>query len=420
MKNPTATVSPDEIKTLRGLAQKKAAIAALPVQQERRQLWTRLNRLEAVRPPIWIFEIPWHEMEVDHELQNVCRHPLLLQIENGLRQKLYQWNHMPGDMVVDPFILAQPVIKDTGFGLEEKVDTVKTDENNPVVSRHFIIQIKDEADIEKIQTPKISHDREQSEKNFALLSEIFDGVIRVEKGGVTQTSIAPWDFLVRLTGVEEILMDMHVRPEYVHRLMTRLTQAHLAVLDQYEALGLLALNNNNTRTGGGLNFTNELPAPGFNPAAVRPIDMWGRTMSQIFASVSPAMHEEFALQYECQWLKRFGLAYYGCCEPLHQKVGILRRHVPNLRKISMSPWINLDEAAANVGQDYVFSLKANPSVLATGQWNPEAVREELRSILKRLKGLRVEIIMKDISTVRHDPRRLWEWEKIARQTSEDF
>jgi hypothetical protein len=27
------------------------------------------------------------------------------------------------------------------------------------------------------------------------------------------------------------------------------------------------------------------------------------------------MHEEFALQYEKRWLERFGLTYYGCCEP---------------------------------------------------------------------------------------------------------
>ena len=35
-------------------------------------------------------------------------------------------------------------------------------------------------------------------------------------------------------------------------------------------------------------------------------------------------------------------------------------------------------------------------------------------------SMHVELIFKDISTVRHDPRRLWEWEKIAMRTAEDY
>jgi hypothetical protein len=141
-------------------------------------------------------------------------------------------------------------------------------------------------------------------------------------------------------------------------------------------------------------------------------------MSQIFSAVSPAMHEEFALQYECRWLQRFGLTYYGCCEPLDRKVEILRRHVPNLRKLSMSPWVDLDLAAQNVGTDFVFSYKHSPALLATDTWDPDFVRRSLQQDLKRLRGLHVEIIMKDISTVRYEPRRLWEWAQIAREVAE--
>jgi hypothetical protein len=141
--------------------------------------------------------------------------------------------------------------------------------------------------------------------------------------------------------------------------------------------------------------------------------MWGRTMSQIFSAVSPAMHEEFALQYECRYLSRFGLTYYGCCEPLDKKVDILRNNVPNLRKISMSPWIDLDLAAENVDTDFVFSFKPNPAVLAVDQWDPAFVRKDMAATLERLEGLHVELVMKDISTVRYEPQRLWEWARIA-------
>jgi len=32
----------------------------------------------------------------------------------------------------------------------------------------------------------------------------------------------------------------------------------------------------------------------------------------------------------------------------------------------------------------------------------------------------VELIMKDISTVRHQPKKLWEWAKMAIEVAEEF
>jgi len=402
---------------LRKLAGRKAEIGQLPVQDERRRLWSRLNGLQSERPMVWLFEVPWNEMDVNGELTLRCGSDAGRRLELPLRRELYQWDHMQGDMVVEPVISVPPALRDTGFGVAEKVDITRTDESSSVVSRHFHVQIKDEADIEKIQMPQIFLDQPAWDRNHAMLSDLFDGVIDVEKKGTGATSIAPWDWLVRLTGVEEVLMDMVVRPAYVHRLIDRMTQAFLCRLDQYEQLNVLALNNERW-LGGGPQFTDQLPPPDFDHTRIRTQDMWGRTMSQIFAAVSPAMHEEFALQYECRWLNRFGLTYYGCCEPLDRKVEILRENVPSLRKISMSPWINLDVAADNVGTDYVFSLKHNPALLAEDDWNPDFVRADLQAILDRLEGMHVEIIMKDISTVRYEPQRLWEWAEIATQVAE--
>ena len=409
-------ISEHDRSILRELGRRKAEIAALPVQDERRGLWTRLNDLDSVRPMVWIFEVPWHEMNVDDELTLRCEGDSARNLELALRRELYQWDHMPGDMVVRPVIEVAPAVRDTGFGLSENVDIAQTDPASSVVSRRYHIQIQDEQDIDKIQIPDVTLDQEAWDRRHTLLSEVFDGVIPVEKTGYKLTSVAPWDLLVRLTGVDELLMDMYERPAYVHRLIDRLTRAHLIRLEKYEALNLLAPNNDRW-LGGGYQFTNELPGPDMDPERVVPADMWGRTMSQIFSAVSPAMHEEFALQYECRYLGRFGLTYYGCCEPLDRKVDILRSNVPNLRKISMSPWIDMDLAARNVGTDYVFSFKPNPAVLAVDRWDPAFVRADMAETLERLEGLHVELIMKDVSTVRYEPQRLWEWAQIASELS---
>ncbi|MCK5806172.1 MAG: hypothetical protein KAI66_25295 [Lentisphaeria bacterium] len=408
-----------ERRVLRELGRRKAEIAALPIQEERRRLWTKLNDLASARPMVWAFEVPWHEMSLGNELEPVCSDPYFRHLEIMLRKELYQWDHMQGDMVVEPDILVMPMMSDTGFGMAEEVDVERTDETSNVVSRHFHIQIQDDRDIDKIKMPKVTLFPDMWDDRLELVSAVFDGVISVRKSGMQSTSIAPWDWLIRMTGVEEALLDMALRPDYVHRLMDRLTTAYISRLDQYDQLNILAPNNERW-LGGGPQFTDELPPPDYDPNRTRTSDMWGRTMSQIFSAVSPAMHEEFALQYECRYLERFGLTYYGCCEPLDKKMEILRKNVPNLRKISMSPWIDLDVAAEGVGADYVFSLKHNPAMLATDEWDPEFVRRDLTRILERLRGMHVEIIMKDISTVRYEPQRLWEWARIAGEVAEQF
>lgn len=132
------------------------------------------------------------------------------------------------------------------------------------------------------------------------------------------------------------------------------------------------------------------------------------------------MHWEFALRHDLRWLSRWGLTYYGCCEPLSGKIHLLRR-IPNLRKISMSPWNDFDRAVREIRGDYVFSFKPSPAIFAEEAWSPEKARAELERVLDKTCGLcHVEIIMKDISTVRYKPERLWDWARIAAEVAEQY
>lgn len=46
---------------LRELGNRVAEIAALPVQQEKKKLWTANNDLHPVRPMVYIDQLPWHD-----------------------------------------------------------------------------------------------------------------------------------------------------------------------------------------------------------------------------------------------------------------------------------------------------------------------------------------------------------------------
>ena len=130
------------------------------------------------------------------------------------------------------------------------------------------------------------------------------------------------------------------------------------------------------------------------------------------------MHWEFALKHDMRWLERFGLTYYGCCEPLDRKIDLMRK-IPNLRKISISPWCDVERAIGQIGSEYVISYKPSPAVFAENEFQADKARADIRKVLEKVDGkCHIEFIMKDISTVRYEPQRLWEWAEIAAEEVE--
>ena len=412
-------VSPNDTQILRELAERKATIGALPIQKEKARLWTKLNDLESERPLVWVNEICWNEMNVNDELTLRCQGDWAREQELNLRRELYQWDHLAGDMVVNPWIECPKAFHSTDFGIVEATDTKETDSENDIVSRHFYVQIETLADLEKIKMPVVTHNEEATAFQQQVFEEVFGEILPVRMFGQSHIWFTPWDFLIRWTGIENAMLGLYEDPDLYHRAVDRLVDAWMVELDQLEAQNLLELDNTNERVGsGGYGYTSELPSEGFK-GPVQPRNMWGCSNAQIFSSVSPEMHWDFAIAHDMRWLERWGLNYYGCCEPLDNKVDLLRR-IPNLRKVSVSPWCNSEKIIQGLGSDYVLSRKPNPAILATDTWNPELARQQIREFLDLTEGkCHVELIMKDISTVRHDPQRLWEWTRIALEEAEN-
>ncbi len=404
---------------LRRLASEVAEIAALPVHQEKAVLWQKLNDLRSERPMVWINEICWNEMNVNDELTLQTEHTWARDQETELRRTLYQWHHFPGDMIINEFLTCPLAAHSTDFGIIEDVDVVRTDDTSDVVSRHFHVQIEDPEDIEKIRMPKVTHDEQATEFRYEAMCDVYEGIMPVWKMGQTHIWFTPWDYLIRWWGIQEAMIDMIERPDMVHAAVDRMVDAWMVELDQFVELGVLALDSNNTRIGsGGYGYTRELPGKDLDPSGVKPHNMWGCSNAQIFSEVSPQMHWDFAIEHDMRWLERWGLTYYGCCEPLDGKMDILRR-IPNLRKISVSPWCNGERAVEEMGRKYVMSRKPSPAVLAEDTWHPERARQDIRDFLEITEGkCHVELIMKDISTVRYEPQRLWEWETIAMEEAQ--
>jgi len=409
------SIPPADRDVLRRLAGEIAQIAQDPANADHDRAWRDLNAMKpGARPLVWINEIPWGEMNVNDELTLRCADPLCRGIEDQFRKTIYQWRHLRGHMIVEPVYYCPMAIRDTGFGIRQQGQNNPTGAVGAIVSQEFDPQIKSLADVEKIRRPELSVDRAASARLLADAHALFDGILTVRQRGVAHQWFTLWDNLIRWYGVQDAMMDFILNPELVHAALAKLLDAFLFRLDQYERLGLLSPTNGPMRVGsGGYACSDELPGTEGAPGTVTAGMQWGCANAQILSDVSPAMHEEFSLRYDREWLKRFQVTYYGCCEALHNKMDILAS-VPNLRKVSMSPWANVEKMVERGGSRYVLSFKPNPAVFADpDRWHPEWARRDLDTVLAKTRGCGVEIIMKDISTVAGKPQRLWEWADLA-------
>ena len=394
---------------LRGLAAQMTEIAALPVQEEKRRLWRKINALAPERPMVMIDQVCWNEMGDEVALH--CEDPECRGYEVYLRRLLYQWRHFRVDMVVEPTIPVSKAIRNTGWGVGVEQEIAVGDPTNSVVGHLFINQFEDDGDLEKLRMPEVSHDPAETQRRLALAHELFDGVADVRLAG-TCPNLSLWDPISTWMSVEGALYALADRPEFMHRLAGRMTDGYMTMLDQLQEQGLLCETQGVVHCSGA--YSDELPKPGYDPAKPRTQDLWGTGLAQMFSTVSPSMFKDFEVDYVSRMCARFGLVYYGCCDPLDRKMDEVRL-IPHVRKVSMSPWVDEERGAAEIGTDFVYSRKPSPAFLATDSFHTDQVRNDLLKTRETCErhGCPLEYILKDISTVRYEPERLTQWADIA-------
>ncbi|MDR1438628.1 MAG: hypothetical protein LBJ10_01000 [Clostridiales bacterium] len=401
---------------VRGLAERAAEIAALPAQQEKKRLWRALNGLKPERPMVAIDQVCWEEMDMDGSLALKCEDPDARGYERDLRRMLYQWERFPADMVAEPFAKVPKAITNTGFGMEVDEQTRATSEITEVLSHKYGNQFRSIADVEeKIKMPSVTHDAAETGRRMEYARWLFGGAIGLRSEGA-DTYLSLWDPISTWMGVEAALYAIIDNPDMIRALLSRMVAGYMSMLDQLESQGLLCASQQLVHCTGA--YTDELPAPGYSPDKPRTKDLWMFGLAQMLATVSPTMFLEYEIEYMAPIFERFGLVYYGCCDPLDGKMAEVRR-IPHLRKISMSPWANRERGAREIGSSYVFSNKPNPAFLASGVFDEDLIRRDLmetKSLCER-HGCPLEFILKDISTLRGKPERLWRWSEIAMEVA---
>ena len=320
-------------------------------------------------------------------------------------------------MVVEPFVRIPMAIHNTGFGLVVDEETAITDPDNDVVAHRFHNQFETDDDLFKIQMPVITFDALETRRREEEAQELFDGILHVRMEGL-DPYLSIWDPISTWMGVQPALMALVDRPEFMHALASRLTEGYITLLDQIEALGLVCGPQSLIHCTGA--WTDELPDAGSGNGTATFKDRWMFGLAQMFSGASPRMFRDFEIQYTAKICERFGLVYYGCCDPLDGKMREVRM-LPNVRKISMSPWVNVDLGAERIGKDYVYSRKPNPALLAWDVMEDDEILADLNHVKTACakNGCPLEYILKDISTIRKDPTRLNRWADMVMQVCKE-
>ncbi|MDR2525477.1 MAG: hypothetical protein LBC83_04695 [Oscillospiraceae bacterium] len=406
-------------KILRGLAYQYADVMRGERNARAKQLHIASNDLHMLRPVVRIEELPWGQLNVDGALDCECEDEDLRGAEAQLRELLLRARYFSVDHIMPEFVRVWKREHWHDDGMRIADHSLAGETGTSVASHEYADQLEDEAALENVHTPRLSYDREETMRVFAKLGEALGDILPVKLTSADQWYCAPWDVIARFRGVTPLLMDLYDRPEYSHRIARHFYEREKAVMAQREALGLLDGHMDAVNQTPAL--TNDLPVPEAGETVTRK-NMWLRGTAQIFGSVSPEMHEAFDIQYISELAKDCGLVYYGCCEPLDTKIDIVAK-IPNLRKIGCSPWANVDSLTEQVGGRYVVAFKPNPALLATPTLHEEEARKNIQQALEAAKrnGVRgMDIVMKDISTVAHNPQNLFRWAEIAMELVESW
>jgi hypothetical protein len=407
--------SQQDADILRRLAERKARIAQDPVNQERKRLWYQLDEGVPDRPLILA-----EGLAVSDKAHPILTQPPQCEDENArslerrLRTEIGQFETLRDDHVVEPWICCGWSVQSGDYGVE--IVRHKGDNDGHMGSQSWDPPILDlDRDFAKLQPRSFSVDREATLAKKEALEAVFGGILPViVRGGFWWTFGMTWR-AIELVGLENLMLYMMDNPEGVHRLMAFLRDDHLAFARWLEKEGLLTLNNGNDYIGSGsIGYTRQLPQAGLpegSPARMK--DLWLLLESQETVGVGPAQFEEFIFPYQRDLAAEFGRVYYGCCEPVHNRWPIVKR-IPNLARVSVSPWCDQEFMARELGRDYVFSRKSSPTLISTGNFDEAAIRADLRKTLEAARGCRLEIIMKDVHTLNEEPGRLARWVELAR------
>ncbi|MFH0964647.1 MAG: hypothetical protein V2A58_11635 [Planctomycetota bacterium] len=408
----------NDLCILRDLVKQYLDVAHEDVQDARRRLWSAHHSLAPTPAPVLLSFGMWNvwcrEIFGDSLLR--CADPFYREHERSLRMKLFH-HSLGDDFICEPWISVGAHCVTNPDGLWG-VSGERLEAGVEGGACAFDHPIKTWSDCARLVPPRHEIDEEATARNLARLRDAVGDLIEIDDArgcALTGFNADISTGLGQLRGIQEFMLDMYESPAQLHGLLAFMRDGILSVQDAAEAACdfTLATQKNQVMT-----YADDLPAPAPNAGPRLRKDLWCHCAAQEFTLVSPAMHDEFLLEYQLPVIRKWGLVCYGCCEDLTNKIDMLRR-IPNLRTIAVTPVADVARCAQEIGDDYCVSWRPSPADMVCCGFDENRVRRIIRKGLESLKGCCVHVCLKDVETVEGDPSRLSRWVRLVRSITEE-
>jgi len=412
-----------DVEELQNLARRVAELSATDDNKQKIDKWTRLTDLDKSAGPlqlIHLWPLAWAEALPDDQ-HLVCENETARNYERDLRQRIWSFESLHDDTVIEPVIRYPHFVDITPYPELPVTANYAADDHAKTGAFKFDSPIKELKDIEKVGDPVVSVDFKKREKYEAEAREIFDGILDVIPWGVYFAAkvIDEW---AELRGMEYVYTDMVDEPDWTHEALQRVADNFEKRFKTLEELGVWGPWDKSDPLGStGLRFNPDIPnyKEIMEKGRCDLMDTWAFTCAEGFNCVSPGMHSDFNLPYEQQLMKLFKWVNVGCCEVLHNKVEFVKS-VPNARRISVSEWCDFEKAGTEIGTDLLYGYKPSGVPFLGNELHEEQVREELRTVLAAAKDCPLEMIMNIGGTLGggDGAAKLIAWTRIAKEEIE--
>ena len=406
---------------LKPLVEKLVDLAARPEEALKKELWARHNALlpTAKIPVSLTFEgIPdsqWDLMFGRHHLQ--CRGELARNIEFYLKKRIWMAGNVPDDHVFWPAV-AIPAVHTPGHQ-QWGVDLLWHTPSNELGAKRVIPPFTEKIDLSRLRTPQTDVDEAATAACLAEASELVGGQLKVYPV-FPALGESPFEFVVRMRGLERIFLDLYDRPELVHGLMEFTTRSIIADHKRREELGWINCPPDPTGQYQMVPTWRHIAA--WLPhdfAGRQPLvsDEWAYVSAQSALGLGPAMYKDFVHGYNCRIAALFsaGTVYYHGCECLDQKLDIIAT-LPNLRRQHVSAWSSVALAAQKYQGSVILEVTTHPNLVALGASRDE-MKREMGKLVNAADGHPMNLSITDVQNLGDDPAHLRWWAQAAQEVA---
>lgn len=402
-------ISQQDRDRLRALAGKQTALAGSDAMRRLMADWKRHGAFDPASRPMVRIEVNTFENDILPGLMQCASEPAR-QIERTLLKNMVNHELFGDDTLVPDHYAVRRKAHFVPFGLPVRR------EGTDGIGHQFIPYLRDlDVDDAKLG-PSIFSDDDDLSDTLETLTGLFGDLLPVRETGFSLYA-CPTQDIVHIMHMEDMFMAMYDAPERFEAMLSRLCDDYLAWYALQQANGHLHAAAAGEHLGQGTYcFTDELTEK--SPATIA--DMWLYMDSQETSGVSPAMYEELVFPSYRKLLDTAGLVSYGCCEAVHPIWDTCLSTLPNLRKVSISPWCDERFMGERLkGRRTVYLRKPSPNFLGVGAvLDEDAVRAHIRETAVAARGCTLEFAQRDVYAIHNTPDKVRRYVELIRETVE--